>query len=71
MHITLKHVGLSLLILVPSIIDLMVPLYNINKPELFGLPFFYWFQVVWLISCFGFYMGFAYSMKDEEERMKV
>jgi len=34
-------------------------------PELFGMPFFYWFQTLWLVCCSGFYMGFAYLMGGE------
>jgi hypothetical protein len=33
----------NLLLLVPFII-LLTPLYNRASPELFGMPFFYWFQ---------------------------
>jgi len=32
-------------------------------PELFGMPFFYWFQTLWLVCCSGFYLGFAYLMR--------
>jgi len=28
---------------------LWVPLYNRVDPTLFGFPFFYWFQFVWII----------------------
>ncbi|HET7922178.1 MAG TPA: DUF3311 domain-containing protein [Gammaproteobacteria bacterium] len=28
---------------------LWVGLYNRIQPELFGIPFFYWFQFVWII----------------------
>ena len=24
------------------------PLYNTRDPELFGVPFFYWYQMVWI-----------------------
>jgi uncharacterized membrane protein len=33
------------LLLVPIVLPLLVPLYNRMEPELFGWPFFYWFQV--------------------------
>ncbi|HEY0451716.1 DUF3311 domain-containing protein [Actinophytocola sp.] len=33
----------NLLLLIPFVI-LITPLYNKRSPELFGLPFFYWFQ---------------------------
>jgi hypothetical protein len=37
-----------LLLLVPFIGLLWVPLYSDTKPELFGFPFFYWYQFAWV-----------------------
>lgn len=34
----------NLLLLVP-LISLVTPVFNVRDPELFGLPFFYWFQM--------------------------
>jgi hypothetical protein len=70
MKTKLRYVILALLILIPSIINLSTPLYNRRLPEFFGMPFFYWFQTVWLALCSGFYLGFARLMsggKKEEE----
>ena len=39
---------LWLLLLVPYIGLLWVPFYNIKTPELFGFPFFYWYQLAWV-----------------------
>jgi hypothetical protein len=54
-----KYIILGLLILIPSFVNLGVPIYNRDIPELFGLPFFYWFQTVWLFACTGFYFAYA------------
>ena len=35
-----------LLLLIPCIAALCPPLYNFSSPELFGVPFFYWFQLL-------------------------
>ena len=35
-----------ILLLVPIILALSVPLYNSIPPVLFGIPFFFWFQLV-------------------------
>ncbi len=35
-----------LLLLVPCVIALWAPLYNVTNPALFGVPFFYWFQLL-------------------------
>ena len=70
------HILLAALIVIPSIVNLSVLLYNRNTPELFGMPFFYWFQTVWLALCSGFYIGFAHLMnrgkkKQEEEEQTL
>jgi Protein of unknown function (DUF3311) len=38
----------SLLLLVPFIGLLWIPFYNQTSPELFGFPFFYWYQLAWV-----------------------
>ncbi len=61
------YIVLTLLILIPSFVNLLVPIYNKEMPSIFGVPFFYWFQTVWLAICSGFYLVFAYLMNKEEE----
>ena len=37
------------LLLVPPFIGLLwVPFFNQETPELFGFPFFYWYQLAWV-----------------------
>lgn len=59
MHSKTRYVVLALLVLIPSFVNLGVPIYNRNLPELFGMPFFYWFQTIWLVACTGFYLAYA------------
>jgi hypothetical protein len=40
---------LRLLVLVPFIALGWVPFYNRTGPELFGIPFFYWYQLSWIV----------------------
>jgi hypothetical protein len=40
---------LLLLLLIPFIVMLWPPFYNFKDPALFGIPFFYWFQLLWVI----------------------
>ena len=35
-----------LLLLIVCVVALWVPLYNLTEPTLFGVPFFYWFQLL-------------------------
>lgn len=36
------------LLVLPYFGLLLVPLYNRHDPELFGFPFFYWYQLAWV-----------------------
>ena len=36
------------LLLLPYIAMLWVPYYNRAAPEIAGIPFFYWYQLVWI-----------------------
>jgi hypothetical protein len=35
-----------LLLLIPCVVALWAPLYNVEEPSIFGMPFFYWFQLM-------------------------
>ena len=41
--------GVHILLLIPFLV-LWVPLYNTIEPTLFGFPFFYWFQLLWIFA---------------------
>ena len=38
-----------LFLVIPFACLLWVPLYNRIEPTLFGIPFFYWYQMLWTI----------------------
>lgn len=38
-----------LLLLLPFIVMLWPPFYNMEKPTFIGLPFFYWYQLLWVL----------------------
>ncbi len=66
MHFQKKHIVLALLILIPSITNLAVPIYNKASPEFLGLPFFYWFQIAWLFIAPAFYLAFSKIVSNEK-----
>lgn len=39
---------MRLLLLLPFLALLWIPFYNRELPELFGFPFFYWYQLLWV-----------------------
>ena len=41
--------GWYIVLLVFCVLALWVPLYNRTEPSLAGIPFFYWFQIAWII----------------------
>jgi hypothetical protein len=43
-----KSRAIYLLLLVPFIAVLWVPFYNRVTPTLFGIPFYYWYQMLWV-----------------------
>lgn len=38
-----------LLLIIPFIATLWVPFFNVKAPEFIGLPFFYWYQLLWVL----------------------
>jgi hypothetical protein len=40
--------GWYLLLVIPFLGLLYPPLYSRHDPELFGFPFFYWYQLAWV-----------------------
>ena len=52
---------LLFLLLVPFII-LFPPFYNVKAPEFIGIPFFYWFQLLWIVIT-AILMAIVYWLK--------
>jgi hypothetical protein len=52
---------LLLLLLVPFIV-LWPPFYNFKAPEFIGIPFFYWFQLLWIVIT-AVFMAIVYWLK--------
>jgi uncharacterized membrane protein len=43
-----RNTGLYWLFVIPLVATLLPSLYNKLSPELFGIPFFYWYQMAWV-----------------------
>lgn len=41
--------AIHLLLLIPYVAMLWVPSYNRVEPMLAGIPFFYWYQMLWIV----------------------
>ncbi len=58
---------LRILLLVIFIGTLAVPFFNRTTPTLFGFPFFYWYQILWVpIGSFFIYLVFRAEDKGDE-----
>ena len=42
-------VAVAVLLLIPCAALAAVPMYSRETPQLWGWPFFYWFQVLWVV----------------------
>lgn len=61
-----------LLLLIPFVAVLWVPFYNSADPALFGVPFFYWYQLLWipltaLVVSAVYWLEMAARTRDETE----
>ena len=66
-----RYVLAGILLVIPTIVLLIVPMYNRVTPELFGLPFFYWFQALWLFLAALFYVIAAILITRKEEEAEA
>jgi Na+/melibiose symporter-like transporter len=58
--------GWYLLLLIPFVATLWVPFYNSIEPTLAGIPYFYWYQFLWVIISVVI-TAFVYFMTRESE----
>lgn len=53
-------------VIVPFVAVLWVPIFDKDKPEVAGFPFFFWWQLLWVAVTAGL-MGLAYFVVRREE----
>jgi hypothetical protein len=51
------------LLFLPVLAVLAVPMFNRTTPALWGLPFFYWYQMLWVILCSAA-VGLVFLLED-------
>lgn len=55
------------LLVVPFVGTLIPPIYNRAGPPLFGMPFFYWYQLAWVLvtaALLGLFLALTRSRRD-------
>lgn len=62
----------AFLLAIPTAVLLALPMYNRINPQLLGLPFFYWFQGLWLFISAGMYIYAAMLLgkNDKDSNME-
>lgn len=55
------------LLLIPFAATLVPPLYARSSPALFGFPFFYWYQIAWIVLSAAI-VWIVYAATRERER---
>jgi hypothetical protein len=63
------RVVVGLLLLAPVVALLWVPSYTRVEPRLFGFPFFYWYQLAWVLAGAACLAGaYVLTMRLERQR---
>jgi hypothetical protein len=56
------------LLLIPFAATLIPPIYARATPTLFGFPFFYWYQILWIVlSALIVWIVYAATREDERD----
>ena len=50
-RLTPTKIVVSGILLITIVVPLLVSTYDRRDPELFGFPFFYWYQLIWVFIC--------------------
>jgi hypothetical protein len=61
------RVVVAILLIAPFVVYLAVPSYAKVKPRLAGFPFFYWWQLLWVIIT-AVFIGAAYLLTRRSRR---
>ncbi|MCX7521432.1 DUF3311 domain-containing protein [Microbacterium sp. STN6] len=59
----------AILILIAIALPLIPPIYARAEPALFGIPFFYWYQMLWVLIDAGL-LWICYALMTREDRRR-
>lgn len=59
----------GVLIAIAIVLPLIVPMYAFAVPALWGIPFFYWYQLLWVFIAAGL-LAIAYVIMRREDRRR-
>ena len=58
-----------ILLAIAIVVPLLVPTYSFDEPRLAGMPFFYWYQMLW-IPITSALVGTSYWLISKEDRRR-
>jgi len=59
----------GILVAIAIVMPLTVPLYARATPALWGIPFFYWYQLLWVFIAAGL-LAVSYALVTREDRRR-
>lgn len=65
----LPYIISGVLLLAAIVFPLVVPLYAHAKPAVFGFPFFFWYQMLWVPLC-ALFVGISYWLMTAEDKRR-
>jgi Protein of unknown function (DUF3311) len=63
------YVVSGILLLIAIVVPLFVPAYSLDEPRLGGMPFFYWYQMMW-VPVTAALVGICYRLVSKEDRRR-
>ncbi len=63
------YIVAGILLAIAILVPLLVPVYSIDQPRLAGMPFFYWYQMLWVPITAGM-VGVSYWLVTKEDRRR-
>ena len=70
-RLTPTKIIVSGILLVAIVVPLLVSTYDRRDPGLFGFPFFYWYQLVWVFICAGLCGLSFWLLKRERDAFRA
>jgi hypothetical protein len=65
------YVIAGILIVIAIVMPLLVPMYARHDPVLWGLPFFYWYQLLWVFIASALLLIAYLIMRKEDRRRRA
>lgn len=63
------YIVAGVLLVIGVVFPLIVPMYARDSPSFFGIPFFYWYQMVW-VPIDSFLLWIVYLVVGREDRRR-